>query len=166
MFPNGAVYTPTATVYGVFNTFNADGAPITLAGSPTLRLERNRAGVWTELVTTGITLRVDEDDVGRHEYDLDLDGLTTAAEAGDAYRVAINVGTINTFSAVGIGVGHFFVEADGLTSQQKADVNAEADTAISDVFTFTVAGEVDANAKSANDVPIIGAGTSGDKWRA
>jgi hypothetical protein len=132
-----SVFTPTATVYDTFNTFDpATGAPITLAGSPVLRLERIRAGVRTELLTDGITLRVDEDDTGRHEFDLDLDGLTSAAEAGDEYRVAFNAGTVDGNSVVGASPdcpnNHFFVEADALTAQQKADVNAEVDTALTD----------------------------------
>jgi len=46
-----------------------------------------------------------------------------------------------------------------------AQVNAECDTAISDVFNFTVTGEVDANAKSMNDTPLIGDGTGLDLFR-
>ena len=36
---------------------------------------------------------------------------------------------------------------------------------VDDRFTFSVAGEVDANMKSANDEGIIGDGSSGDKIR-
>lgn len=129
MFPNGAVYTPTDTVQGVFNTYDTDGLPITLGGNPVLRLERNRGGTWSEVTTTasaGMTLSVDEDDTGRHEYTVDLDHANVSAAAGDAYRVAINVGTVDGQSIVGAPVGTFYVLADGLTSQQKADVEAES----------------------------------------
>lgn len=57
-------------------------------------------------------------------------------------------------------------QPNGLSIQQKADVSAQADTAISDAFTFTTAGVVDANVERINNVAVIGAGTSGDKWRA
>lgn len=143
MRPNGAVYTPTDTVYGEFNTCDpATGAPITLAGTPSLRLERVRGGVRSEITGAGITLRVDEDDTGRHEYDIDLDDANISALAGDEYRVAINVGTVDGNSAVGLGGGHFYVQADGLTTQQKADVNAEADTAVTDRFGAKISSSV------------------------
>jgi hypothetical protein len=38
-------------------------------------------------------------------------------------------------SAVGVAIDRFAVAAEGLTATQKTDVNAEADTAISDFFT-------------------------------
>ncbi len=46
-----------------------------------------------------------------------------------------------------------------------AQVNAECDTAISDVFNFAVTGEVDSNVKSANDTPWIGTGIASNKFR-
>lgn len=135
MRPNGAVYTPTDTVYGEFNTCSpSTGAPITLAGTPSLRLERVRGGVRSEITGAGITLRVDEDDTGRHEFDIDLDDANISALAGDEYRVAINVGTVDGNSAVGLEVGHFYVLSDGLTTAQKADVDAEADEALTNFF--------------------------------
>lgn len=138
MKPLGAVYTPTDTVEGEFNTFaKATGAPITLAGTPSLRLVRIRAGTKSRITGAGITLAVDENDgtgavTGAHGYTVDLDDANIAAQAGDEYTVRINAGTIDGESAVGIEVGHFYVQADGLTTQQKADVNAEADTALTD----------------------------------
>ncbi len=46
-----------------------------------------------------------------------------------------------------------------------AQSNSEADQAIADVFNFAVTGEVDANAKSANDTPLIGTGIASNKFR-
>jgi hypothetical protein len=40
------------------------------------------------------------------------------------------------------------------------NINAEADTAISDAFTFTKANELDANVKSINDAEIVGDGNA------
>lgn len=123
MIPNGEVFTPTDTVPGGFGTFDpATGAPITLAGTPSLRLERFRSGAWSEITGAGITLRVDEDDTGRHEYEIDLDDSNIAAAAGDFYKVAINVGTVDGNSVVGVCVGYFYVLADGLTAGQIADL--------------------------------------------
>jgi hypothetical protein len=134
MLPRAA-YAPDETVYGEINTFDADTvALITLAGTPSLRLNRVRAGVWSEITGAGITLRVDEDDTGRHEYEIDLDHANITAAAGDEYTVAFNAGTIDGVAVEGVAIDRFAVQADGLTTQQKADVNAEADTALSDFF--------------------------------
>jgi hypothetical protein len=128
---NGTTYTPTDTVGGRFNTFNPDtGVPITLAGSPVLRLERLRAGTWSEITGDGITLAVDEDDTGRHEFTIDLDDANITAAAGDLYVVAINVGTVDGNSVVGVAVGHFFVEADGLTAAQATDVETATEAGL------------------------------------
>lgn len=129
MFPNGAVFTPTDTVYGVFNTYHPDtGLAITLAGTPALRLERNRSGTWSEITGAGITLRVDEDDTGRHEFDIDLDDANIAAQSGDIYRVAFNAGTVDGDSVVGFPVAYFYVQSDGLTSAQSSGVASAVDT--------------------------------------
>jgi hypothetical protein len=128
-----ATYAPDETVYGEFNTFDAVTVElITLAGTPSLRLNRIRAGVRTEITGAGITLRVDEDDTGRHEYDIDLDDANITAAAGDEYTVAFNAGTVDGVPVEGVAIDRFAVQADGLTTQQKADVNAEADTALTD----------------------------------
>jgi hypothetical protein len=44
-------------------------------------------------------------------------------------------------------------------------VDTAAIKAKTDSLNFTVTGEVDSNAKTMNDVGIIGTGTSGDLWR-
>lgn len=51
-----------------------------------------------------------------------------------------------------------------LNNLSAADVNAEVDTAIADAFTFTVAGQVDANIQYVNDVQVIGNGEAGTEW--
>jgi hypothetical protein len=147
---NGTTYTPTETVGGRFNTFDSTtGEPITLAGTPSLRLERLRAGVWSEITGDGITLAVDEDDTGRHEFAIDLDDANIDAEAGDLYIVALNAGTVDGNPVVGVEVGHFFVEADGLTTQQKADVNAEVDTAVAGLATTAAVDDLPTNSELA-----------------
>jgi hypothetical protein len=47
----------------------------------------------------------------------------------------------------------------------RLDLLIDGVKAKTDSLTFTVAGEVDANAVSMNNATILGAGTSGDKWR-
>jgi hypothetical protein len=139
-----ATYAPDETVYGEFNTFDAVTVElITLAGTPSLRLNRIRAGVRTEITGAGITLRVDEDDTGRHEYDIDLDAANITAAAGDEYTVAFNAGTVDGVPVEGVAIDRFAVQADGLTTQQKADVNAEVDTAVAGLATSAALQTVD-----------------------
>jgi hypothetical protein len=53
-----------------------------------------------------------------------------------------------------------------LVNGGRLDLLIDAIKAKTDSLTYTVAGQVDANIQSINDVTVIGAGTSGDKWRA
>jgi hypothetical protein len=50
---------------------------------------------------------------------------------------------------------------DDATRIDASDLNSKIDS-----LTFTQAGHVDANVQRINDVAVVGAGTSGDKWRA
>jgi hypothetical protein len=138
-FPKGEVFTPTDTVVGQFNTFDpATGLLITLAGSPSLRLERFRAGAWEEITGDGITLDEDADHdsagarTGRHSGAFDLDDANIAAQSGDRYDILLHAGTVDGDSMAHVLLGWFYTQTDGLTTAQKADVNAEADTALTD----------------------------------
>lgn len=140
--PHGEVFTPTDTVSGQFNTFDPDtGLLITLAGTPSIRIERLRSSTWSEVTGAGITLTVDANHsaagarVGRHTVSIDLDDANISALAGDRYDIVLHAGTVDGDSMAHVVLGHFYVQADGLTTQQKADVNAEADTAVAPVLT-------------------------------
>ena len=50
------------------------------------------------------------------------------------------------------------------TAMATIDSNVDAVKAKTDSLTFTVANQVDSNAKSMNDTAITGAGTEGDPW--
>jgi len=95
------------TVRGSFSTRKkADGAPITLAGSPTLAVYKD--GNATE-TTTGVALTIDFDSrTGHHLYAI----TTTDAfySAGSDYRIVLTAGTVDGESVVGVEVGSFSIE--------------------------------------------------------
>jgi hypothetical protein len=96
-----------ATVRGTFQTrTKATGAPITLAGSPTLAVYKD--GNTTE-TTTGVVLTVDFDSrTGHHLY-----AITTTDSfyaTGSDYRIVITAGTVDGESQVGVEVGSFSIE--------------------------------------------------------
>lgn len=69
-----------------------------------------------------------------------------------------------TVAITGNITGNLSGSVGSLGAQAKLDVNAEADTAITDHFTFTVAGQADSNVKYVNDVEVTGDGQSGTEW--
>jgi hypothetical protein len=92
-------------------------------------------------------------------YDL----AKTAAQTGDAMTLTAAYNAAKTASQAG--------DAMTLTAAyDAAKTAASATTAAAiknktDSLTFTVAGQVDANAESMNATTILGTGTSGDLWR-
>jgi hypothetical protein len=114
--------------------------------------------------------------------------LTGAGTAGDPWATELPgaygsgtagkiVGDKIVASVTGDVGGNVTGSVGSLAAQAKADVNAEADAALADAgvtttrtaklasLNFTVAGQVNANAKSWNDNPTAGDGSSGDKAR-
>jgi hypothetical protein len=95
------------TLYFTFTTVDADGAPTTLAGTPSLAAYENLGATQ---ITAGITL--DDDMDGK----TGLHGVTIAAtaangyEAGKDYAVVIEAGTVDGTSVVGYTVGSFSIE--------------------------------------------------------
>src|SRR5687767_15046237 len=90
-----------------FTTIDADGAPITLAGSPAVSAY---PGNSTTQLTAGITLTVDFDGVtGLHNVRI----VATAANgyaAATNYALIITAGTVGGTSVVGYVVAHFSIE--------------------------------------------------------
>ena len=112
-----------STIPFSFNTRDATGAPITLAGSPVISIYKN--GNATE-VTTGVSLAVDYDSrTGYHRVSVDtsLDGTFYAA--GNDFYAVITTGTVSGTSVVGSEVGQFSIE----NRTQKADVRKLLGTA-------------------------------------
>ena len=64
----------------------------------------------------------------------------------------------------GIDVSELNQIVDDLINGGRLDLLIDAIKAKTDSLTFTVAGEVDSNAKSMNDVTIGGTGQASDKW--
>jgi hypothetical protein len=95
-----------AIVRGSFNTRDAAGAPITLAGTPAVSVYKDAGATES---TAGVTLTVDFDSrTGHHVFAID-----TSADAfyvtGADYRVVITAGTVDGVSVVGVEVGSFSI---------------------------------------------------------
>jgi hypothetical protein len=160
-----------ATIRGSFNTRQANGTPVTLAGTPSLRVYKDAGTTET---TNGVTLTVDFDGVvGLHLFTI----ATTDAfyTTGSDYRVVIAAGTVDGTSVVGTEVAQFSItnrslppagldaagvrSAVGLTSANLDTQLSTIDTVVdavklkTDELTFSVPGQVDANA-----LTIVGGG--------
>jgi hypothetical protein len=99
--------TEDSTIRGSFNTRQADGTPITLAGTPSLAVYKD-AG--TTESTAGVTLTVDFDSItGLHFFTIDTSADAFYATGSD-YRVVIAAGTVDGTSVVGSEVGSFSIE--------------------------------------------------------
>jgi hypothetical protein len=117
-----------ATLNFKFSTHKADGTPITLAGSPVVKVYKGSA---TDSETaTGVTLVVDFDSVtGLHNVLIDLSADAFYA-VGNDYSVVITTGTVDGVSVVGTVLATFsienrFAEVD-LTKIAGAAVNTSA----------------------------------------
>lgn len=99
--------------------------------------------------------------------------IGTAVAASAVASVTGNVGG-NVTGSVGSVVGLTASNLDATISSRLASASYTAPdntsiTAIkakTDSLTFTVANQIDANTRSMNSVAVIGAGTSGNLWRA
>jgi hypothetical protein len=96
-----------STVRGTFNTRDTAGAPITLAGTPTLRVTKDDGTTEDD---SGITLNVDFEKTGRHLWEIDTSADTTFYSAGADFTIYLNAGTVDTISVEGVDVGHFSLE--------------------------------------------------------
>lgn len=94
-----------STLDFAFNTEDQSGAPITLAGTPSLAVYK---GNGTTESTAGVTLDVDHDGkAGSHHVRIDTGADGTFYAGGNDFRVQVAAGTVNGISAVGKVVGHF-----------------------------------------------------------
>lgn len=92
------------------------------------------------------------------------DILTDTAEIGVAGAGLTNINLPNqTMDIIGNITGNLSGSVGSVTGLTASDVGAIK--AKTDSLTFTVAGQVDANAESMNATEILGNGTSGDLWR-
>lgn len=173
------------TAAGIAKLFNTDSGTTyasAVAGSAVKEIADNAGGssltladiadaVWDEATsghatagTTGKALSdilADTNELQADDYPTTLATLATAA----------NLATVDTVVDAIKVVTDALPDAGALTSIATAANLATVDTVVdaikakTDSLTFTVAGQVDANAKSMNDAEILGDGTSGDLWR-
>jgi hypothetical protein len=101
-------FNPGASVGSKFNTHQADGTPITLAGTPAVSVYKK--GTTTESMA-GVTLTVDYDSrTGLHDIVIDTTADGTFYAAGNDFDVAITAGTVNSISVVGTVLFTFSLE--------------------------------------------------------
>jgi hypothetical protein len=97
-----------ATLNFKFSTHKADGTPITLSGTPAVKVYK--ANATDSETATGVTLTVDFDGVtGLNNVKIDLSADAFYATGND-YSVVITTGTVNAISVVGTVVAHFSIE--------------------------------------------------------
>lgn len=95
-----------STIYGMFNTTDAVGAPITIGGTAAAQVYQDAN---LTQITSGITVTEDYDGVtGLHQIAVDTSG--SGFTAGSDYWVVISVGTADSVSIVGAAIFHFFLE--------------------------------------------------------
>jgi len=100
-------YAEDATLDFAFNTHEADGTPITLAGTPDVSVYKANSDTPS---TTGVTLTVDFDSVtGLHHVRIDTSADAFYAVAND-YKVVITTGTVDGVSVVGTVIATFSIE--------------------------------------------------------
>lgn len=130
---------PGDTVGHIFNTRRTTGAPITLAGSPTLAVYRN--GLTTE-GTAGASLVIDFDGVtGAHRVQVDTSADGAFYVSGSRYQVLLVGGTVDALSVAGTVVLEFTL---GLTKTiaDYVDTLESGQTSIASTLT-TIAGYTD-----------------------
>lgn len=99
--------TPGKLISGSFNTHQADGTPITLAGTPVLKVYKE--GSTTESAA-GVTLTVDYDSrTGMQYWEVDTSADGTFYAAGKNYRVVITAGTVDGVDVTGTVVATFSI---------------------------------------------------------
>lgn len=156
----------SGTNYGFFTTVDTDGAPITLAGTPSLACNVNGAVA----ATAGLTLSVDYDSVtGRHRVAVDVDNATLALADGDSVDVYIAAGTVDSVSVVGQSVLKFVATDGSLLAQTSTDVQTAAAAAITAAGLATAAAlaTVDSELGTlATDIGANGAGLTALPWNA
>lgn len=98
----------SSTIYFKFPTKGTSGAPITLAGTPLVRVYKDDGTTEDD---SGITLTVDFDSrTGMHQVKIDLSTDTTFYAAGSDYDVVLTAGTVDGISVAGHVLAHFTLE--------------------------------------------------------
>ena len=153
------VYQAGETVYWQFNTRDADGAPITFAGSPTVAVRKDD-GTTTD--TDGVTLTVDSGSVtGLHVLSIDTSQDETFYATDHEFTVIVTAGTVDGTSVVGEVVLRFRlgevpadVQAwDGGTLPVPAEAGDEMD--LVDAPNSTAVAAIQSGLATPGDIPDI-----------
>ena len=108
MHPHLGNRTVGSTLYGVFNTSDLAAAPITLAGTPLVRVYKNSSTTEDD---SGITLTTDFDSrTGLHHWAIDTSADGTFFAAGGEFFVVVTQGTVDGVSVVGKCVAQFSLQ--------------------------------------------------------
>lgn len=128
-------YAPNATVRCWFNTSASTGAPITLAGSPTVRVYKG--GSTTE-DDSGITLTVDFDGVtGLHVVTIDTSADAAFYTASNDFAIVLTAGTVDSVSVVGSVIAEFSIQNRAPTNNSVGE-NAIAVTVLDNTDDFPI----------------------------
>lgn len=137
-------FAPGAVLDWKFNSRDTDGAPITLAGTPSLTAYKDNGDTQD---TSGLTLSVDFDSVtGLHNVRVDTSADGTFYSAGSSFSIVIAAGTVDSISVVGVVVGEFTLGRSAAFARLGAPAGASiaADIAV-------IEGQTD-------DIGVAGAG--------
>jgi len=113
-------YKAGSIIYRNFNTHQDDGTPITLAGTPSIKIYKDDSTTEDD---SGITLTVDFDSkTGLHNVKVDTSQDGTFYANGHDFSAVISAGTVDGISVVGTEIFRFRLQ-DGFPT---ASENAEA----------------------------------------
>ena len=93
-----------------FNTHDATGAPLTLAGSPLVKCYKGNSA--TTEITTGVVLTVDLDGmIGLHNVRVSTASDPTFYAAGSDFQLVLTAGTVSGLSIAGTVLGSFSIDS-------------------------------------------------------
>ena len=135
-----------ATIRFPFNTIDSTGAPITLAGTPTVRVYKDDGTTEDD---SGITLNVDFDSrTGLHLIEIDTSADGTFYSTGANFFAVLTAGTVGGVSVVGQVVGSFSIANRPVNVEQVAGQTATPDATLVDDIANAVAANADAGSVS------------------
>lgn len=136
-------FAPGAVLDWKFNTRDADGAPITIAGTPSLTAYKDNGDTQD---TSGLTLSVDFDSVtGLHNVRVDTSADGTFYSAGSSFSVVLAAGTVDSVSVVGVVVGEFTLARGAAFARLGAPAGASVSADIAAVKAETALIVADTN---------------------
>jgi len=170
------------TVLIPFNTFTSDdpSASVTVTNLADADIKVHKDGNTTPLSTDGATIAIDFASItGNHLATIDTSAHADYA-TGSEYNVRVEGITVDG-ATLNVWIGAFSIErAGGVLELAKgangfANIKTDSAAILVDTSTtldgripaaLTAAGNIKADMEEINEITVIGAGTSGDKWRA